>query len=111
MPPKVLIGIVTKEEKLSVCCPERSQPRPCESPTCRTLGLLLQKPEKRERMEGHEEQVTEGNHQFLRPGSGDLIWPERKKISPCGNGVGKRRPNASRGMCRVCISEEKIPAL
>jgi hypothetical protein len=94
VPPKALIGIAPKEKKLSVGRPKRSQPFPCESPACRSLRLLLQKSEKWERMEGHEEKIAQGDYQFLRPSARDLIRPERKKIGPIGNGMRERRPNA-----------------
>ena len=61
-------------------------------------------------MKGHEEQVAEGNHQLLRPGSGDLVWPEREKIGPRRTGMADCGGHASRIVDRVGIGEEQVDA-
>ena len=61
-------------------------------------------------MKGHKKKVAERDHQLLRPGAGDLIGPEREKISPLSTRMGERGPDAGGVMDRVSICEEKVTA-
>ena len=108
MPTQLLVSLPAEQQELPIGGAQSGETPAIESPALRARRIGLQPTQQEKRLERHEEQVAERDHQFLRPGTGDLVGPKREEIGADRTGMGESSGHTSRPMYRVGIGEEEM---